>query len=137
MTNRRKKTEAAAPESPSFEEVLARLEEIVADLEEGGIGLGPSLSHYEEGVKYLRQGYQLLEHAERKIEILLQVDPQGEAVTESFTDPSQPESDATVGKGKEGTQRKVGRRSTTRRATKPKRDDLSPNDDIDEAGQLF
>ncbi len=35
---------------PSFEQALARLEEIVEKLEEGEIGLEDSLAHYREGI---------------------------------------------------------------------------------------
>ncbi len=54
----------------SFESALKRLEEIVHLLEEGDIGLSESLERYEEGVKLLRQSYDLLQRAERRIEIL-------------------------------------------------------------------
>ena len=53
--------------APSFEQALASLEGIVHDLEEGQIGLAESLARYEQGVKYLRQCYELLQTAERKM----------------------------------------------------------------------
>jgi len=69
-------------DSLSFEEALAKLESIVQQLEGGRLGLGESLTRYEEGVKHLKKCYHLLEGAERKIELLLKVGPQGEAETE-------------------------------------------------------
>ena len=51
---------------PSFEESLDALEEIVHALEEGQIGLAEALTRYEQGVKLLRQCYELLAGAERK-----------------------------------------------------------------------
>ncbi|MBN2579821.1 MAG: exodeoxyribonuclease VII small subunit [Pirellulales bacterium] len=81
--------------SLSFEQSLARLEEIVHQLEEGNVGLEESLARYEEGVKLLRQAYDLLQKAERKIEILSGVDAEGNPVTEPFDDT------ATYGKEKE------------------------------------
>jgi exodeoxyribonuclease VII small subunit len=73
-------------EQPSFEEALERLEGIVHELEEGEIGLGEALARYEQGVKLLRQCYDLLERAERKITLLGGLDSQGEAITEPFDD---------------------------------------------------
>jgi exodeoxyribonuclease VII small subunit len=71
-------------EQPNFEEALKRLEEIVHLLEEGKLGLNEALTHYEEGVKLLRQSYDLLERAERRIELLTGVDAEGNPVTEPF-----------------------------------------------------
>ena len=71
---------------PSFEQSLDRLEEIVHQLEEGDLGLEESLAKYEEGVKLLRQAYDLLQKAERKIELLSGVDADGNPTTEPFDD---------------------------------------------------
>lgn len=73
-------------EKIKFEDALARLEQIVHALEEGDIGLNESLEKYEEGVKLLRQSYDLLEKAERRIELLSGVDSEGNPVTEPFDD---------------------------------------------------
>ena len=71
---------------PSFEDALKRLEEIVHALEEGELGLNEALERYEEGVKLLRQSYELLQRAERRIELLSGVDSEGNPVTEPFDD---------------------------------------------------
>ena len=70
--------------APSFEAALKRLEEIVHSLEEGNVGLNESLERYEEGVKLLRQSYELLERAERRIELLSGVDADGNPVPQPF-----------------------------------------------------
>lgn len=75
---------AAAP--PSFEEALARLEQIVHDLEEGELGLTDALAQYEAGVKLLRQCYDALQTAERRIELLTGVDAEGRPITQPFDD---------------------------------------------------
>jgi exodeoxyribonuclease VII small subunit len=72
--------------TPSFEHSLQRLEEIVHLLEEGDLGLDEAMMHYEEGVKLLRQSYDLLERAERKIELLSGVDAEGNPITQPFDD---------------------------------------------------
>ena len=70
----------------SFEDALKRLEEIVHSLEEGDIGLNESLERYEEGIKLLRQSYELLQRAERRIELLSGVDAEGNPTTQPFDD---------------------------------------------------
>ena len=69
---------------PSFEQSLEELEQIVRQLEEGQLGLAESLASYELGVKRLKECYQLLERAERRIELLERVDADGEPVTRPF-----------------------------------------------------
>lgn len=54
-----------------FETALARLEEIVHELERGELPLERSLKLFEEGVKLSRICNKRLEEAERKVEILL------------------------------------------------------------------
>ena len=49
-------------ESSSLSRTRSRTE-IVHSLEEGDIGLNESLKHYEEGIKLLRQSYDLLQQA--------------------------------------------------------------------------
>jgi exodeoxyribonuclease VII small subunit len=74
------------PDAPSLEQSLARLEEIAAQLEDGRLGLSESLACYEEGVKHLKRCYELLEHAERRIELLAGIDAEGKALTRPFDD---------------------------------------------------
>jgi exodeoxyribonuclease VII small subunit len=69
-----------------LEEALSRLEAIVRRLEEGQPSLDESLAQYEEGVRLLRHCYQLLEKAERRIELLAGVDAQGNPVLQPFDD---------------------------------------------------
>ena len=54
-----------------FEAALARLEEIVKELETGDLPLEHSLKLYEEGIKLSRLCNKRLEDAERRVEILL------------------------------------------------------------------
>ena len=75
-----------ASDQPGFEDTLKRLEEIVRMLEDGEITLSEALDRYEEGVRLLRHSYDLLEHAERRVELLSGVDAQGNPVTKPFED---------------------------------------------------
>lgn len=54
-----------------FEDSLARLEEIVKELESGDLSLDLSLKLFEEGIKLSRICNKRLEEAERRVEILL------------------------------------------------------------------
>ncbi len=55
-----------------FEATLARLEVIVAELEQGELPMDASLKIFEEGVRLSKQCMKMLEDAEKKVEVLLQ-----------------------------------------------------------------
>jgi exodeoxyribonuclease VII small subunit len=71
-------------EPPNFETSLTDLQQIVAQLEGGTLGLDASLAEFEKGVKLLRACYRMLESAEQKIELLAGTNEQGEPITEPF-----------------------------------------------------
>ncbi len=66
-----------------FEAALARLEDIVKELESGDLPLEQSLKLFEEGTKLSRICNKRLEEAERKVEILLK-DKNGNIKAEPF-----------------------------------------------------
>jgi exodeoxyribonuclease VII small subunit len=66
-----------------FEAAMARLEEIVSELEKGDVPLEQSLKLFEEGIKLSRICNKRLEEAERKVEILLK-DKNGNITPEPF-----------------------------------------------------
>ncbi len=82
----KKTTAEPTSDQLSFEDAMKRLEEIVHAMEDGRLGLNDSLERYEEGVKLLRQSYELLQRAERRIEILSGVDSEGNPVAKPFDD---------------------------------------------------
>lgn len=55
-----------------FEQAMARLEAIVAELEKGDLPLDESLRIFEEGIRLSKNCLKVLEEAERKIEVLVQ-----------------------------------------------------------------
>ena len=55
----------------SFEEALAKLEQITKKLEEGDLPLEDSLKYFDEGVKLAELCNTKLNEAQKKIEILL------------------------------------------------------------------
>jgi exodeoxyribonuclease VII small subunit len=70
-----------------FETALARLEELVQELEKGDLPLEQSLRLFEEGIKLSRICNKRLEDAERKVEILLK-DKDGNITAEPFEEES-------------------------------------------------
>lgn len=109
-----------------FEDALERLEEIVHALEEGDIGLNESLERYEEGVKLLRQSYELLQRAERRIELLSGVDAEGNPITQPFDDT------ATIDQDEPGKRRSRRRSLPQARPAACASDPLFGDADIDE-----
>jgi exodeoxyribonuclease VII small subunit len=68
----------------SFEASIARLTEIVDQLERGDLPLEESLRLFEEGVKLSRTSQDRLDKAQKKVEELLRVDTDGNATTAPF-----------------------------------------------------
>lgn len=75
--------------SPSFEESMARLEELCGELEEGDLSLDESLRRYEEGVGALRRCESFLKKAEQKVRVLLEKQD-GELEEEPFGEAEPP-----------------------------------------------
>lgn len=67
----------------TFEQAMARLEEIVAQLEAGEQTLDRSLSLYEEGARLMKQCASMLDRAEQKV-MKLRVDATGEVAEVPF-----------------------------------------------------
>lgn len=82
----KKQEKPGAVEELSFEQALSAVEKIVHELEEGQTGLAESLDKFEEGVQLLRRCHNLLEGAERRIELVTGVDAQGNPLTKPFND---------------------------------------------------
>ena len=111
---------------PSFEQSLQRLETLVHDLEHGQVGLAESLASYEEGVKLLKECHQLLEKAERRIELLSGLDADGQPITQPLDDGA----DAPL-------EEKAASRSRRRSQPRPTQADTEPDSDMDVPGGLF
>ncbi len=92
---------SAGPER--FEELLKELEGIVKELETGRLTLEESLERYQRGVQGLKRCYEILDSAEKRIEVLTR-DDQGNIVFTSL-DPSTASPEGTGRKGR-GAERK-------------------------------
>ena len=67
----------------TFEEGLAKLESIIAEMEEGKMGLEKMLKKFGEGMKLAKFCSERLENAEKKVEILVRKQD-GSKSTEPF-----------------------------------------------------
>jgi exodeoxyribonuclease VII small subunit len=68
----------------TFDLILTRLREAVERLESGDLSLEQSLAVYEEGVALARRGQAVLDHAEKRVELL--VSASGTVDTVPFND---------------------------------------------------
>ena len=82
----KKKSIPDCDQPPTFEDALAELEAVVADLEKGELGLAESLARYEVGIRRIRQCQEQLQRAERRIALLSGVDADGKPITQPFDD---------------------------------------------------
>lgn len=67
----------------TFEQALEKLEQIVAEIEEGKVPLEESIEKYAEGIELVKQCRGILDKAEQKIQLLArgedgEVEPAGE-----------------------------------------------------------
>jgi len=70
----------------SFEQALAKLDKIVTAIEEGEVPLEQSIDKYAEGVELVKQCRQILDRAERKIQLLGKGEGGGLEVTGELDD---------------------------------------------------
>ena len=127
----RKAAETPNDEQPDFEAALEQLETIVHQLEEGDLGLNEALTRYEQGIKLLRQCHELLQKAERRIELLSGADAEGQAITSPVED--------TNLSLEEKAQQRSRRRSTPKSRSPAEEGEPKPSadDDVDVPGGLF
>jgi exodeoxyribonuclease VII small subunit len=72
-----------AEKTPKFEDALAKLEQLVREIEAGEVSLEESIDKYAEGIKLVKHCRKILDDAERKIQLLTQgegdaLEPAGE-----------------------------------------------------------
>ena len=73
------------PKNLTFEKALARLQEIVAELEDPEKGLESSLELFEEGVALSRFCRSRIDEIQKRVEVVLKETPEG-LVTEPLDD---------------------------------------------------
>lgn len=70
----------------NFEESLAELETIVAELEGGDLGLEEALTRYEQAICHLKHCHGQLSRVSRRIELLSGIDSAGNPIVAPFDD---------------------------------------------------
>ncbi len=122
---------ASVPPPAPFEQSLARLQEIVEQLEDGRLSLGESLAAYEEGIKHLKTCHEALAVTERKIELLAGFDAAGNAMTQPFDDAATDDGEGNVARR--------SRTATSARTRSAKGNSPAPlsDDDLNDLRELF
>ena len=115
----RKSKSAAKPAVP-FEESLDQLKQVVAELENGNLTLTESLEKYQQGIASLKQCHASLENAKKQIEVLVDLDADGNLQTQAFDDSASAQSTHGV------------RRSTAMNNQADEFEDFEPEDDYED-----
>lgn len=68
----------------TFEKEIENLQNLVKKLESGELSLEDSMKAFEEGVKLARSCQEKLSAAEKKVELLVKVTPEGQVETRKF-----------------------------------------------------
>lgn len=75
-------SEPSEGKEPGFDATLAALKQVVDRLESGQLSLEAALAAFEDGVRLARKGAQILDAAERRVEVLTRGEKaEGEAAT--------------------------------------------------------
>jgi len=112
-----RKSKAAGKTNVPFEQSLDQLKEVVAELETGNLSLTDSLDKYQQGIANLKQCHAALENAKKQIEVLVDLDADGNLQTRSFDDSASVQSAHGV------------RRSTAMKNQADEIEDFEPDDD--------
>lgn len=73
------------PQNKTFEESMARLEQIVRAMERGDVALEESLKLFQEGTELVRSCQKLLDNAQLQVKKIMTA-PDGSPVEEDFQD---------------------------------------------------
>ena len=73
------------PQNKTFEECMARLEQIVRAMERGDVALEESLKLFQEGTELVRSCQKLLDDAQLQVKKIMTA-PDGSPVEEDFQD---------------------------------------------------
>ena len=73
------------PENQTFEQSMARLEQIVRAMEQGDVALEESLKLFQEGTELVRSCQKLLDEAQLQVKKIMTA-PDGSPVEEEFRD---------------------------------------------------
>lgn len=126
----KKKTKKKTTSTPTFEDSLEQLQQTVAQLEGGNLSLSDSLEQYEKGIASLKLAYQALNEAQQRIEMLVDLDEEGNLVTRPFDNTASEEV-------AEGSRRSARSNPAATNDDIESDDDDSDAEDVDDPDSLF
>lgn len=85
-------TETDSRKQPSFEQAIAKLEDIVEQIESGEVGLEQAIERYEQGQQLIKRCQGILDKAQRRIAELTE-DAEGNLQSSSDTDDTDPDTE--------------------------------------------
>ena len=115
-----RKTKSTVKTAVPFEDSLDQLKQVVAELENGNLTLTESLEKYQQGIESLKQCHTSLNNAKKQIEVLVDLDADGNLKTQAFDDSASAQSTHGV------------RRSTTMNNQAAEIEDFEPDDDYED-----
>ena len=121
----KKKPKKKSTAAPPFEESLEQLQQTVSQLEGGNLSLSDSLEQYEKGIASLKLAYQALNDAQQRIEMLVDLDEEGNLVTRPFDNTASDQ----IAEG--------SRRSTRSNPAAVDDEEIEDEEDVDDQDSLF
>ena len=112
----------------TFEQAVAEVEEIVGRLEGGKLELAQSLEEYQRGIGTLKECYELLSDAERRITLLSGFDADGNPITEPFGEEAMSDEVKQATRSARRSAPNPKRGEAPRRGEAAKRSELAPPD---------
>ena len=126
--NMAKKKSNTKKDLPTFEDALHELKQCLEALESDELTLDESLEQYENGVGHLKHCHRAISAAKQKIEKLVKIDADGNAIVESF------DNTASV-KMTSGTRRSSSSKKSSSKASQ--NEQIDEDEDMDDSEGLF
>lgn len=116
----------------TFEEALEQLKQCLELLESEDLTLDQSLEQYESGITHLKHCHRAIAAAKQKIEKLVKIDAQGNAIVEPFDNTASQE--MTSGTRRSSSKKKSSSKSVSKAN---QNDQIDEDEDIDDSEGLF
>lgn len=129
-----KKKPSTKKTPPTFEEALESLKQCLQALESDELTLDQSLSQYESGVSHLKHCHRAIAAAKQRIEKLVRIDADGNAILETFDNTASEKTTSGTRRGSkssEPNQRSSAKSKATSKATSKTAAQRSSPDDSD------
>ncbi len=127
-----KKKTNAKKDLPTFEDALGQLKQCLELLESEDLTLDQSLEQYESGITHLKHCHRAIAAAKQKIEKLIKIDAEGNAIVESFDNTASE-------KMTSGTRRSTSKKKSTSKSGRKssQNDQIDEDEDMDDSEGLF